>query len=790
MSWYNPKSWFRGKGKSTPVSSGRVVSKGGPIAGDTPSGYVSTPPPIPSSGTTTVSYSGGGGGGSPTRTVTPPSGPSPQQQAMAQQQARQRAIREAQARQEALRQARARQQAIRDEQARQQQIIQAKYAGQGTRVTPTTADTSRQIHPPGTTSPPPPTQEKKSFVRRVLGSGLVGFSGSQYVFNEKRREEATQFLNKGKTNFVFSRDNPFIGVGVGGNTIFSRQDISRVLQKGGTTGKVADIILPGSVFDIALTGATAGVYSVSGPAIRTGISGYIGYSGLKQAISSDLPKEQRIAGGIIGGLGAIGVAFEVYPYVKGVFSRVSTKYKPVVSEGKVQTIKNVKGTQDLNLYDIALIKEGSKQTGNIPAYKSTAYGFSKSYQKAYIGKRGNVVTSARDLIKIQNRAFKKKIKIDPGVEGYGLFGTPFDLKTGATQTRASRFGISSIKDLFKFNKDQKISFKLTKESPQMVVFEQAKITSTGKGGTFKAVGKASTELEVTGFGSIINVKKVGVTSLYGQAVDIFSAKLGGGKSSTSLQLSKTGLNLKSSVPGSQQVSGYGSFGLVSASSLTSPTSSDFSKAISPSVSPVVSTSIPYSPSPRSPPPSISYVPYVSSTPRSPPPPPSVPHIPSIPSPPKSPPSTPRVPKSPSIPPYRPPRYNPPGKPLTHPKPFYKGVSLPKLPRRRYSVFGRRFGKWKHIGFGRTPLKAFRKGQSFAKRTLGRSFYVPGAKPLKLPGFKRKKEKKKLIYIQKPGKGVTSTLGSRGEKAEIKFFRGLKKPKSKKKKKRKGGIFEW
>jgi len=112
----------------------------------------------------------------------------------------------------------------------------------------------------------------------------------------------------------------------------------------------------------------------------------------------------------------------------------------------------------------------------------------------------------------------------------------------------------------------------------MVVFEQAKITSTGKGGTFKAVGKASTELEVTGFGSIINVKKVGVTSLYGQAVDIFSAKLGGGKSSTSLQLSKTGLNLKSSVPGSQQVSGYGSFGLVSASSLTSPTSSDFSKA--------------------------------------------------------------------------------------------------------------------------------------------------------------------------------------------------------------------
>ncbi len=688
--WSRVKSRFYGKvdkkGKGQVYVTPKEASSG--VKGS----YVSVPGGTQStssggvvgSGSNVSSLSGGGRRGGGVGGAVSSGGISPaQQQAMAQQQARQRAIREAQARQEALRQARARQQAIRDEQARQQQIIQAKYAGQGTRVTPTTADTSRQIHPPGTTSPPPPTQEKKSFVRRVLGSGLVGFSGSQYVFNEKRREEATQFLNKGKTNFVFSRDNPFIGVGVGGNTIFSRQDISRVLQKGGTTGKVADIILPGSVFDIALTGATAGVYSVSGPAIRTGISSYVGYSGLKQAISSDLPKEQRIAGGIIGGLGAIGVAFEVYPYVKGVFSRVSTKYKPVVSEGKVQTIKNVKGTQDLNLYDIALIKEGSKQTGNIPAYKSTAYGFSKSYQKAYIGKRGNVVTSARDLIKIQNRAFKKKIKIDPGVEGYGLFGTPFDLKTGATQTRASRFGISSIKDLFKFNKDQKISFKLTKESPQMVVFEQAKITSTGKGGTFKAVGKASTELEVTGFGSIINVKKVGVTSLYGQAVDIFSAKLGGGKSSTSLQLSKTGLNLKSSVPGSQQVSGYGSFGLVSASSLTSPTSSDFSKAISPSVSPVVSTSIPYSPPFKVSPPPRSSCGSSSPPPRSPP---SVPHIPSIPSPPKSPPSTPRVPKSPSIPPYRPLRYSPPRKPPTYPKPFYKGLSLPKLPRRRrYSV---------------------------------------------------------------------------------------------------------
>ena len=116
--------------------------------------------------------------------------------------------------------------------------------------------------------------------------------------------------------------------------------------------------------------------------------------------------------------------------------------------------------------------------------------------------------------------------------------------------------------------------------------------------------------------------------------------------------------------------------------------------------------------------------------------------------------------------------------------------MPKPKFGSFKVFGRRFGKWKPVGVGRTKKEAFSLGKKFARTTLGRSFFVPGIKKLKLPGFRTKKQKKKLIYIQKTGKGQTSTLGSRGEKSEIQFFRGLKKPKSKKKKKRKGGIFEW
>ena len=93
---------------------------------------------------------------------------------------------------------------------------------------------------------------------------------------------------------------------------------------------------------------------------------------------------------------------------------------------------------------------------------------------------------------------------------------------------------------------------------------------------------------------------------------------------------------------------------------------------------------------------------------------------------------------------------------------------------------RRMGKWKTIGFGKTPQQALFKGKQYSTKTLGRSFYVPGIKPGQIPGFRTKKEKVGQIYIQKAKSPYGSTLGSLGEKKEIQFFRSLN-PKKKKRK---------
>ncbi len=109
--------------------------------------------------------------------------------------------------------------------------------------------------------------------------------------------------------------------------------------------------------------------------------------------------------------------------------------------------------------------------------------------------------------------------------------------------------------------------------------------------------------------------------------------------------------------------------------------------------------------------------------------------------------------------------------------------LPKISQGKFPVFIRRRGKFRVAGFGRTRKKALVLGQRIAKQTLARSFIVPGSKALKLPGFRTKIGKQgRKIFIQKTGKGFTSILGSRGEKAEIKFFRSLNPTKKKRKRK--------
>ena len=121
-------------------------------------------------------------------------------------------------------------------------------------------------------------------------------------------------------------------------------------------------------------------------------------------------------------------------------------------------------------------------------------------------------------------------------------------------------------------------------------------------------------------------------------------------------------------------------------------------------------------------------------------------------------SRPRYPSAPTIP--------------KSPFPFtLKGTTLKQPRQQRVAIYGRRFGKWRNIGFGASPLKALTKGQRWASNTLGVSFKIGGkVRPQKLTGFKTKQTKKGTIYIEKLGRRLKR--GTR-EVPEINLYRGLK-----------------
>jgi len=97
-----------------------------------------------------------------------------------------------------------------------------------------------------------------------------------------------------------------------------------------------------------------------------------------------------------------------------------------------------------------------------------------------------------------------------------------------------------------------------------------------------------------------------------------------------------------------------------------------------------------------------------------------------------------------------------------------------IPRGRYPVYLRRFGKFRIVGYGRTPMQAVGLGKRIAGRTLGVTFKVGGlAKlPKNIYGFKTKKSKKtgELLFMEKP----KYRLSRKGEKKEIQFYKGIKR----------------
>lgn len=137
--------------------------------------------------------------------------------------------------------------------------------------------------------------------------------------------------------------------------------------------------------------------------------------------------------------------------------------------------------------------------------------------------------------------------------------------------------------------------------------------------------------------------------------------------------------------------------------------------------------------------------------------------------------SPFIPKPTLFPPKKYPPYTPITKPFNYK--FYKFTSshfnVQKKPSGKFPVFVRRFGKWRLKGYGKTSAEAVLIGKKYTLKTLGRSFYVGGKQPLTiLPQFRTKKERVGQIFIEKTKYLGGSTLGTRTEKAEIKFYRGL------------------
>ena len=109
---------------------------------------------------------------------------------------------------------------------------------------------------------------------------------------------------------------------------------------------------------------------------------------------------------------------------------------------------------------------------------------------------------------------------------------------------------------------------------------------------------------------------------------------------------------------------------------------------------------------------------------------------------------PRIPRSRQPP--RIPRLIEPKVPIPFPK---FGKSQPRKSRGgSFAVLGRRFGKFKVVGFGRTKGQALLFGKGWASRTLGTSFTIKGVTGKKsLKGFYTKKGKEGTVYTEKIGR---------------------------------------
>lgn len=635
----------------------------------------------------------------------------------------------------------------------------------------------------------------------------VGQKITEFVFGESGK----QFIGIGQSPIGITTGKPAITaqqikekVAEGGiPTVFGlgRKPFSPepfiTFGKGDLAPKVAAEIIPTTPGDVAITGGLGATFGVLPKVVRIGVGTGIAALETPTVLDPGKPIEKRISAGLFGGLAATGATFEAVPFIRGAsaqtLGRISGEFKPIktavveetftrrgaevflseratgfeikpgfipfVSPGPKSLLFKKAGTfvsfeklpggikaiRDVpKIGDVAIIpkgdplKEGLTTDVTLPStsqLKRGGFGVKDSEKAQFLGGPQKVATSQISFFKKG-----KDILLDRD-----FFVTPQETTLKIATTRESRLGLERPLESPKL-KDVEVGFGLPGKAQTGTELE-ATISRSGLGESFK-IGKGS-ELEATkNLATITDVKRVAVTTLRGQRVDVFTFKTSEGKIGTVSVPSQT-------TEGTVKISGESLFGSAEGSkdltkslkvktqtipsvSLTTPTLKSSTVTI-PTIS-ISSTGI-------SPPTRISDSPKITSL---------------------------SLPKSIKSTPSRKPTISP---PLSLPKslPFFPPSEPPprqpsfefrtkKLPRRQsFTVSVRRFGKFKPIGTFGTLKQATAVGRARVAGTLAATFKIEGSKLPGTPkGFYTKQTPTGKLFIERS----KFRLSRRGEKKEI------------------------
>jgi len=329
-------------------------------------------------------------------------------------------------------------------------------------------------------------------------------------------------LGKFKDFFFGETGKKFVGVGglgapigfVGsGMPIVTAEEIQTgIRERGGFPGRVVAPLIPTTPGEVALTGGAVALYPALPVVARAPIGGAIGYFEGRKVFDPTLTPEERVRGGLLGGLAITGVAGETLPFARGAVARISPKYKPVVKAEK--GFEFIKFTDK----DIGLIPPGRGARTIVDLPKTSplrrgGFGVKPGEKTLFLSKDQLLATSQRDFFKTG-----KEISLERE-----FFVTPEEPFVKIAETRVSRLGLT---DLFKSPRDIEIGFGLPPR-PQIGIIRAG--VGRRETATQFIIGKG-TELEaIKTFGTIKDIKLIGKTTIKGQAVDIFEFSIGKGK---------------------------------------------------------------------------------------------------------------------------------------------------------------------------------------------------------------------------------------------------------------------